>query len=70
MDLTGRRALITGASRGIGRAIATHFSQLGATTVLAARSEGAIRQLADELGNSHAVVMEAADPASIRSALD
>lgn len=69
MDLRGKRALVTGASRGIGRAVATHLSQLGATTVLAARSEDALRQLADELGDAEVAVMDVADPASIQAAL-
>lgn len=38
-DLTGKTAIITGASRGIGEATARHLSALGAQVVLAARSE-------------------------------
>jgi len=50
MDVRGRRVLITGASRGIGEALARTFAGAGATVALAARSERAIKELADDLG--------------------
>src|SRR3954452_18668180 len=48
-EFTGRRILITGASSGIGKALATQLAGLGAKLVLAARSEDKLRALADEL---------------------
>lgn len=59
-DLTGKVAVITGASRGIGRNIAALLAEHGATVVLAARTvdsgvgakEGGIADAADEINQS------------------
>merc|ERR1711988_1057618 len=48
--LAGKVALITGASSGIGRATAIHFSRLGATVVLAGRNEANLKKVGDECG--------------------
>jgi NAD(P)-dependent dehydrogenase (short-subunit alcohol dehydrogenase family) len=45
-DLTGKRALVTGASRGIGRAIAVGLAQAGATVIGAARTETGLKETA------------------------
>lgn len=52
MDLTGKRVLVTGASRGIGDATARAFAAAGASVALVARSEEPLRKLAAELGGS------------------
>ena len=50
MQLAGRRALVTGASRGIGLALAEGLATAGAQVALVARSEAAIKDLAARLG--------------------
>jgi len=47
--LDGRVALITGASRGIGRAVAKCFAEQGAHVVVTARTQGALEELEDEI---------------------
>ena len=49
IDLSGTRALVTGASRGIGRAIAIGLAEAGADVAVAARSEGDLLSLCEEL---------------------
>ncbi|HBS38804.1 MAG TPA: short-chain dehydrogenase, partial [Rhodobacteraceae bacterium] len=49
-DLSGKTAIITGASRGIGAAAARVFAAQGANVMLVARSGDAITALADEIG--------------------
>jgi short-subunit dehydrogenase len=65
-DLTGARVLLTGASFGIGHALALRLAQQGARLVLASRSEPRIADLAKAIrdggGDAVAVPTDVADP--------
>ena len=50
--LQGRVALVTGASRGIGRAAAIAYAEAGAHVVAMARTTGALEELDDEIGEA------------------
>lgn len=65
-DLTGKTALITGASGGIGGAIATALHGAGATVAMSGTREAPLRELADKLGDrAHVVLANLGDPDSV-----
>ncbi len=49
IDLSGRVALVTGASRGIGAAVAKAYAQAGAHVILSARTTGALEEVDDAI---------------------
>jgi short-subunit dehydrogenase len=58
MEITGKRALLTGATGGIGRAIALQLAGRGGTVVLSSRKREELETLAAELpGDGHSVVV-------------
>ncbi|MCH2037312.1 MAG: 3-oxoacyl-ACP reductase FabG [Rickettsiales bacterium] len=51
-DLTGKKALVTGASGGIGSAIAQALSQQGATVALSGTREAKLKEVQEKIGNN------------------
>lgn len=68
-DLTGRTALITGASSGLGKRMAECLSEAGARVILCGRSESKIQTLAQSLSNALAVFMDVSDRHSVQNAI-
>ena len=52
IDLTGKKALVGGSSKGIGLGIATELANSGASVCLMARNESRLKQIVDQLPNS------------------
>lgn len=60
MDIDGRRALVTGASGGLGAVLARRLHEEGAQVVLSGRREPALAQVSQELGGAPYVVADLA----------
>jgi NAD(P)-dependent dehydrogenase (short-subunit alcohol dehydrogenase family) len=73
IDLSGRVALVTGASSGLGWQFARALAGAGAAVVLASRRTERLKELRASIegagGDAHVVALDVDDPASIRSAV-
>jgi gluconate 5-dehydrogenase len=73
-DLSGRRALITGASRGIGHAIATALASAGAHVIINGRTQVALEEAATLIRATGARVdvssFDVTDPAQVNAGVD
>lgn len=72
--LTGRTALVTGASSGLGRHFAVTLAKAGAAVIVAARRTEPLADLVEELGSGGAkalaVALDVRDPASVTACFD
>jgi len=70
-NLSGKVALVTGASRGIGRAIAARMAEQGATVIAAARGDHAdecVAELTAHGQRAEALSLDVTDPAAVEAA--
>src|SRR5438552_182708 len=73
MSLSGRVALVTGASQGIGRACALKLAAAGAAVAVAARNQNKLNELVNEItaanGKAAAFALDVCDEEQIKSAI-
>jgi gluconate 5-dehydrogenase len=69
-DLTGRRALITGSSQGIGFALAQGLAETGARVVLNGRDPAKLAAAAARIPGGETLAFDATDHTAVRAAVD
>lgn len=70
-DLTGRRALVTGAARGLGLAVAELFLERGATVMISDRDGAEAEAVAARLGDAaHANACDVTDSAQVQAMIE
>ncbi|WP_420141664.1 SDR family NAD(P)-dependent oxidoreductase [Sphingomonas sp.] len=75
MELAGKRALVTGGSRGIGAAIAAALADKGAEVAITYERSGdraaaLVESITAKGGKAHAIQADSADPAAIQASVD
>ncbi|MGE3784898.1 MAG: SDR family NAD(P)-dependent oxidoreductase, partial [Alphaproteobacteria bacterium] len=74
IDLSGKRAVVTGGSRGIGRAIALGLAEAGASVSVCARDADGLAPVRDAIAahgvTGHAQACDVADPRALSAYID